>query len=544
MDSLVLLSLLAGVLSWCFVSGIGKGRGLRAIAWSSLFPLSSSPTLTQTYPAFTFSHFVTPFLRRIRSWAYLLNGQKIIQEGYNKSKDEPYEVLAPDSRFVFVSSPKHIKEIDSAPDTVLSLNAAAKHMLQPVYTMNGFNWFDKRGVEGVGFVRTLRTLLTNNIPNLLPELRVLSRSRFSQLHAEFSEKHGPDHSPIYPMIMKITVLLNAASLFGTELARDDAFLKDAFGYVEETLLNAEVVKLMPSFLAPIVGGLLSSGLSSHKSFFAKLLPMAEDRLKDRELKARGHDVPNHADCVQWIMETAPRANPWSAERIIYELMAIWFGSVHILSTTIVYVIHDLCLHPEYVQPIREELETYYHEFETTGKGLPLLDSFIKESARLTPVEFMSTRRRALKPFDLSDGTNLAVGDWACTPSGAIMRDERHYPRATEFNGFRFVDPELLSRIGRQSSFPTPQPKPSKLTDIDNTFPMWGTGRMSCPGRFYASAFMKVIIGNIIMDYDCKLVEPDAPRWMTWRSAMIPREKTMVTFTPRDRSKMKDGKSAL
>lgn len=59
-------------------------------------------------------------------------------------------------------------------------------MLQPLYTINGFNWFDRRGVEGVGFVRTLRTLLTNNLPQLLPDLGVLTRTRWSHL---LSEKH-------------------------------------------------------------------------------------------------------------------------------------------------------------------------------------------------------------------------------------------------------------------------------------------------------------------------------------------------------------------
>jgi hypothetical protein len=57
-------------------------------------------------------------------------------------------------------------------------------MLQPLYTMNGFNWFDKRGVEGVGFVRTLRTLLTNNLPQLLPNLAMLTRTRWSDLLSE------------------------------------------------------------------------------------------------------------------------------------------------------------------------------------------------------------------------------------------------------------------------------------------------------------------------------------------------------------------------
>lgn len=47
---------------------------------------------------------------------------------------------------------------------------------------------------------------------------------------------------------------------------------------------------------------------------------------------------------------------------------------------------DLCFHSEYIEPFREELEVNYGEFERTAQGLPLLDSFIKESARLTPVE--------------------------------------------------------------------------------------------------------------------------------------------------------------
>jgi cytochrome P450 len=163
-------------------------------------------------------------------------------------------------------------------------------------------------------------------------------------------------------------------------------MKSALNYVEETLLNAEIVKLLPKFLAPTVGGLLSRCLGSHKTFFKSLIPATEQRVEEQRLKKLGHTVPDRADCIQWILETAPKGNPWSAERVIYELMAIWFGSVHILSTTIVYVIHDLCLHPEYVEAIREELAASYEEFERTGQGLPLLDSFIKESARLTPVE--------------------------------------------------------------------------------------------------------------------------------------------------------------
>ncbi|GAB1311480.1 hypothetical protein MFIFM68171_01690 [Madurella fahalii] len=472
---------------------------------------------------------------RITAWRYLLNGPRLIQEGYRKSHGEPYEVPAPDCRYVFVSSPKHIKELDHAPDAALSLLGAAKHMLQPKFTMNGFNWFERRGVEGIGFVRTLRTLLTNNLPQILPDLSIKSRTVFDELLETHPIVNDTRHSPVYPMLMRLVVQLNALALFGQELVNNTEFMSSALPYVEQTLLISEVVKLLPGLLKPVVGTILSRRLDAQKTFFGCLVPATELRVQERDLKNLGHDVPKRADCIQWIIDTAPKQNPWSAERVINELMAIWFGSVHILTTTIVYAIHDLCLHPEYIDPIRRELESEYAEFERTAKGLPLLDSFLRESARLTPVESMSTRRRALQPFAFSDGTTLNVGDWACSPSGAMMRDSSQFPSPNKFDGFRFVDPAVLRNLDHPlepQAQPKTEQKPAQFTDIDSSFLMWGYGRMACPGRYYASAFMKVVVGQILMKYDLKLVEPDAPRWMTWRAAMMPKSKTMVVFTPR------------
>lgn len=55
-------------------------------------------------------------------------------------------------------------------------------MLQPKYTMHNFNWFDQRGTEGIGLVKALRTLLTNNVPEILPELRDAISGLFDQMH--------------------------------------------------------------------------------------------------------------------------------------------------------------------------------------------------------------------------------------------------------------------------------------------------------------------------------------------------------------------------
>lgn len=61
--------------------------------------------------------------------------------------------------------------------------------------------------------------------------------------------------------------------------------------------------------------------------------------------------------------------------------------------------------------------------------------------------------------------------------------------------------------------------------------MPGADSDDSPGRFYAAATIKVVIGQILMNYDCSLVEPKAPRWFTWRSSMLPRSSTLVRFIP-------------
>ncbi|KFA71335.1 hypothetical protein S40288_09118 [Stachybotrys chartarum IBT 40288] len=353
---------------------------------------------------------------------------------------QPYEVVAPDNRYVFVSSPKHIKELDHAPDTALSLQAASK---QPMYTMQAFNWFDRRGTEGVGFIRALRTLLTNNLPQILPTLGSIIRIRFQEMHENYRVMQGTKHSPVYPMIVKLVVLSNAVSFFGEGLTKNGQFMESALEYIEQTLMCAEVIRLVPKWLALPLGRLLGSRLKAQEVICNTLVPIAKQRCLEREMKKLDQDVPHHADCIQWIMETSPAHNPWSAKRVVHELMAIWFGSVNAVSTTITFAIHDICLHPEYNEPLLGELREGYQIFERPGLGLPLLDSFIKESARLTPVEAQSTRRAALRAFTFSDGTKVQVGDWACTPVRAIMQNPDFSPAPLAFNGFRFASSDAL-----------------------------------------------------------------------------------------------------
>ena len=48
---------------------------------------------------------------------------------------------------------------------------------------------------------------------------------------------------------------------------------------------------------------------------------------------------------------------------------------------------DLCAHPKYIAPLQSELAEAQTEKTHTIERLPLLDSFLKESARLNGTEW-------------------------------------------------------------------------------------------------------------------------------------------------------------
>ncbi|KAF2967330.1 hypothetical protein GQX73_g6256 [Xylaria multiplex] len=397
--------------------------------------------------------------------------------------------------------------------------------------MHGFSWFDMRGTEGVGFERALRTLLTNYMPTTLPELGRVVRVRFEELRQQNSVAKGSHQTRMFSLMKELIAVSNAYVLFGSEVCNDREFMAAASSYMDETLGVAEILRLIPSFAVPFLGKLTSARFKSGRTMYQKLLSVVEVRCEERDMKAIGREIPNYSDCIQWIMDTAPKQTPWTPQRIVWELMAIWFGACYSLTVTSTFTVQDLGRHPEYVKYLRAELQEQYGGFERTGKGLPLLDSFIKESARQHPIESMSTRRRAMRPFQFSDGTKLEVGDWACTPVHAINHDSTHYPDPFRFNGFRFVRPEVLEKATIKVDADASQSEPSAITEVSDKWQFWGTGRMACPGRYYATMALKVIIGQIITHYDISLPDPNAKSVLTWRSTFLPRNSFPVVLTP-------------
>ncbi|GAP91997.1 putative cytochrome P450 [Rosellinia necatrix] len=471
--------------------------------------------------------------RRLKAWSFLLRGPLIIQEAYEKAHGAPFAVDAPDNRYILVSKWDQIKEIDDAPDSVLSLQAAAREVLQPKHTMVGFNWHDRKGFDGAPLLRTIRYLLTAHLPHILPDIRASISNLFEKRYESHPTVKGRKLSAVYPMIIGAVAQSNAYAFFGEELSKNEEFMQAGMVFIEQTLLIAEAVRLLPESISGAVGDFFAKRLNSGRIIYDSLEPVVSKRFEERELRKQGYEIPEQKDCIQWIMETSPKTKPWTVQRVIHELMAVWFGSVHITSTTTCFALFDLCLHPEYLEPLRNEIKnTTWQAFEKSGGNLfPLMDSFMKESARLTPVESVSTRRKATRPFRLADGTKVEVGQWICSAVRGMNLDPDNYSQVDEFHGFRFVPRDVLERSlsGSPSAFQALD-QPSEFVDLD--WQLWGTGKSACTGRWYASAMIKIILGTFIEKWDMELAYPKATRHFCWRTFIYPIPSTKFILKPR------------
>lgn len=105
---------------------------------------------------------------------------------------------------------------------------------------------------------------------------------------------------------------------------------------------------------------------------------------------------------------------------------------------------------------------------------------------------MAFNRIVRTPITLSDGTFLPTGTHFSVASAAVQMDERFLANPDKFDPFRY---ERL-----RASAPDQQQKHQfAMTDSNNLH--FGHGRYACPGRFFASNEIKIILAHLLLRWD-------------------------------------------
>ncbi len=91
------------------------------------------------------------------------------------------------------------------------------------------------------------------------------------------------------------------------------------------------------------------------------------------------------DILQWVIESPPKDYTWTKEQLISTMLSFCLPSTP-TAITLSYVLLDLCKNSDFAGLLRHQIrelpadETFCNRLNR----LPALDSFLKESARLSP----------------------------------------------------------------------------------------------------------------------------------------------------------------
>ncbi|TFK22735.1 cytochrome P450 [Coprinopsis marcescibilis] len=495
------------------------GIVLAGVVVHRYYTFSKTRSKLKAIPTVGSDNFVTAYLS---AWRFFLHAPDMVQEGYDKYYGNAFKVPTLETSsgwMVIVSGEKMIEELKNAPNSELDHYEATKELLQLDYT---FGKYAHRGTYHNDVIRTGFT-------------RALA-PRYSDICDELVESfdtivpRGKDWVPVPLMDALVSIICRVSNrlMVGAPLCRDPEFQAIQTEFAMHVMLSAGIVHLCPSPFKPFVGSMVSKVPHTIKRLHNFLGAVVDERLKrEAELGKRWEGRPN--DMISWLLDHAP-AEYADTEDIVHRIMIISFAAVHTTASMLTNSILQLAAHSEYVEPLRLEIEKSVEDRGWSKEALAQmrkLDSFVRESARLSGLNCVSAIRKAKSDFTFSNGVTIPAGVTVAAASYATHRDFGIYEDALSFKGFRFSDL-------RENGTDEMDWLRYQFVNTQHNYLPFGHGKHACPGRFVAATQIKTAMAHILLNYDLKLpdgqVNPPDGEW--FGTQRVVSSKAQILFRQR------------
>ena len=296
----------------------------------------------------------------------------------------------------------------------------------------------------------------------------------------------------------------SASIFvGDELARDPEWQKLTVTYTVNTFNACAALRQWPAFLRLVVHRFLPQSRSCREQVRRtrrKVDAVQRKREREREAALVNNEEPvKYEDAITWFDEIAAGRK---YDRAGAQL-ALAISALHTTSEAFRQVLLDVCLHPELLQSMREEMQIAIEESGWTMAALAkmqLVDSVLKESQRFKS-DVVGIERKVVRPTTLPNGTKRSAGSIIAIDSSDMFSTSTHTDPHV-FDGYRFL---LMRQQGLKASSIASF---VSSTREHNTF---GAGKFVCPGRFFVANEMKVALAHVLLKYDMRLKGGKEPK---------------------------------
>ncbi|KAH7265521.1 cytochrome P450 [Fusarium redolens] len=441
-----------------------------------------------------------------------------MNEGYQKYSRHNQPFIIPSFRKgkVLILPPAQLKAIYGKRENELQAHDLASEALSFGWTIR-----DREVYPSNYTVDVIRKWITKRFDELAAELQ-------EELCIAVDEQFGMSQEwkevKLWPAVQRIFTRGLNRVLVGFPLCRDAAFLETMRRFAIDMPFQGLFITLVPKVLKPILAPLISwNARRDTEAGIRSCIPIIQDYLNANQNPTQEKPV----NILQWIIEASAATGDPSqldAHRIGHRMMILNFNLVQGGSIPFSTVLSDICNREHAASTfsqLRDEATSVLASTKiwdrATVSKLVLADSAIRESMRWSDFGLFALPRRINSPgITLDHGIHVPPGVHIEIPMHSMHMDDSFYADAGSFKPFRFADGTSTSR--------------SAVT-LDESFLGFGYGKNACPGRFFGSHIMKVVLAYLVINYDVKFGDEEPPMKTMWEYR-IPRESTAIRIRRR------------
>ncbi|KAI1799845.1 cytochrome P450 [Daldinia bambusicola] len=473
-----------------FSGGLSPPWVLASVVAGYIFFSILSQIFGYKYPLFGVSFQFEPIM--ISNFRFFTRAEEILNEGYLACMDKIFQFRRADTDMLVLPY-KYVEDIRKLPNTVASPTVAHVHNL-------------------MGSATNMHIILRNNLHfrtlqlKLTPKLNSLTKPMQEEVNFAVenelsdSEDEWVTIKP-YHTVPDPVARVSARIFLGKPMCRDLEWLEVSTQFTENVFVSLVFLRLFPMWTHGFLSWFMSSSYKGTAYIRKAKKLLVPEISRRRSAEANGEDIleKDKHNLLSWMMEIAT-PEEGEASALAHLEVVLSLASIHTSQMNAVHRLYDLLAHPEYLEPIRDEIRDVVAEAgpwinweKPQYLKLRRLGSFMRESQRMNPPTLLSMHRVLLQKVKLSDGTVLPKGAHISMPVNSIQNDPEVTPEPENFDSFRYYNLRQREGEGHLHQFSTTQ---SRILNF-------GHNPNACPGHFFASLEIKIILVRLLMDYDFK-----------------------------------------
>ncbi|KAI1334099.1 putative cytochrome P450 [Xylariaceae sp. FL0016] len=418
---------------------------------------------------------------------YVQEADVLLREGYEKFKNSIFQVITPDGPRIFLPR-KYARELKNYTRHEASgMKALADRHIGNYTTIDH---------ESDIMLGAIKIDLNRNLGNFVGDVAQEVAYCFE---TEFPPCDDWTAIDLHHRLLRVVAQASARIFVGYPMCRNEEWLDCSTKFALDAMTGGERLKQWHPYLRPIAQYFVPEMTqihSDHRRALQLLLP----ELSKRSLESNKPVGSVHNDMIEWMQQRARKTGDKSFDNkeLANLQMLTATAAIHTTRLALIHALYDIAARPEYVEPLRSEIR----EVTRNSNGIlqkqhlthmRKLDSFMKESQRHNPPSVATFQRKAMIPIDLSNGFHIPAGTIVQCNTNILDEAPPEWGDPNAFDGFRFWRMRNNPEDANKFQFASPS--------YDSM--QFGFGKDACPGRFFASNQIKIILAYVLLHYDFK-----------------------------------------